>query len=203
MLRDQLVDRELPLAARLELDPDAPGVHRAAVVADGAHHHVGAGDVRVLRDDLGHPHLVSLHVLVADALRRFRIDHQPALIFARQEPGRHQREQVDGADEQRDRDRHDHRLRSQAEAQRPVVQPQPALEDRFDGVVEPAVPGECGGFRKRLQSIGVRLIDTKPEIRMATPIVTANSCSRRPTMPPMNSTGMNTAASDTRHRRES
>ena len=31
---------------------------------------------------------------------------------------------------------------------------------------------------------------------MATPIVTANSCSSRPTMPPMNSTGMNTAASD-------
>ena len=32
---------------------------------------------------------------------------------------------------------------------------------------------------------------------MATPMVTANSCSSRPTMPPMNSTGMKTAASDT------
>ena len=31
---------------------------------------------------------------------------------------------------------------------------------------------------------------------MATPIVTENSCSRRPTIPPMNSTGMNTAVSD-------
>ncbi len=54
----------------------------------------------------------------------------------------------------------------------------------------------CGGFRKRLQSIGVRLIDTKPDTRIATLIVTANSCSSRPTMPPMNSTGMNTAASE-------
>jgi hypothetical protein len=43
----------------------------------------------------------------------------------------------------------------------------------------------------------VRLIDTKPETMMATPIVTANSFSRRPTMPPMNSTGTNTATSET------
>jgi hypothetical protein len=55
----------------------------------------------------------------------------------------------------------------------------------------------CGGFRKRLHSIGVRLIDTNPDTRIATLIVTANSCSSRPTTPPMNSTGMNTAASDT------
>ncbi len=29
---------------------------------------------------------------------------------------------------------------------------------------------------------------------MATPIVTANSCNNRPTMPPMNSSGIKTAA---------
>jgi hypothetical protein len=39
-------------------------------------------------------------------------------------------------------------------------------------------------------------MDTNPETRIATPIVTANSWSSRPTMPPMNSTGMNTAVSD-------
>ena len=44
--------------------------------------------------------------------------------------------------------------------------------------------------------MGVRLSDTTPETRMAAPMVTANSCSNRPRMPPMNSTGMNTAASD-------
>src|SRR5437762_12741930 len=54
----------------------------------------------------------------------------------------------------------------------------------------------CGGFRNRLHSIGVRLIDTNPETRIATPIVTANSWSSRPTRPPMNRTGMKTATSE-------
>ena len=35
-----------------------------------------------------------------------------------------------------------------------------------------------------------------PEIRIAMLIVTANSWNSRPTMPPMNITGMNTAISD-------
>ena len=52
------------------------------------------------------------------------------------------------------------------------------------------------GFRNRLHSIGVRLSETKPEIRMATLMVTANSWNSRPMIPLMNSTGMNTAASD-------
>src|ERR1035438_5754920 len=41
--------------------------------------------------------------------------------------------------------------------------------------------------------MGVSVSETKPEIRMATTMVTENSCRRRPTMPPMNSTGMKTA----------
>ena len=48
----------------------------------------------------------------------------------------------------------------------------------------------------RLHSIGVRLSETRPETSTALTIVTANSWSRRPMMPPMNTTGMNTAASD-------
>ncbi len=48
----------------------------------------------------------------------------------------------------------------------------------------------------RLHSIGVRLSETKPETSTALMIVTANSLSRRPMMPPMNTTGMKTAASD-------
>ena len=48
----------------------------------------------------------------------------------------------------------------------------------------------------RLHIIGVSVSDTKPEISTAAMIVTANSCSSRPRMPPMKSTGMNTAASD-------
>jgi len=44
--------------------------------------------------------------------------------------------------------------------------------------------------------MGVRVTDTTPEMRMAAEIVTANSRNSRPRMPPMNRTGMNTAASD-------
>ena len=55
--------------------------------------------------------------------------------------------------------------------------------------------GSCG-LRMRLHIIGVSVSETKPEISTATMMVTANSCSSRPRMPPMNSTGMNTAASE-------
>ncbi len=44
--------------------------------------------------------------------------------------------------------------------------------------------------------MGVSVSETKPETRMATLMVTANSWNRRPRMPPISSTGMNTATSD-------
>ena len=40
------------------------------------------------------------------------------------------------------------------------------------------------------------MTDTTPEIKIATQMVTLNSRNSRPRMPPMKSTGMNTAASD-------
>src|ERR1035437_10117576 len=48
-------------------------------------------------------------------------------------------------------------------------------------------------FRRRLQSIGVRVSDTNPDTRIAALIATANSWKRRPSSPPMKRTGMNTA----------
>ena len=48
----------------------------------------------------------------------------------------------------------------------------------------------------RAHSIGVSVSDTKPETMIATAIVTANSRNTRPTMPPISSTGMNTAISE-------
>ncbi len=50
---------------------------------------------------------------------------------------------------------------------------------------------------KRLHSIGVSVIETMPEMRIAAVIVIANSRNNRPRMPLMNRIGMNTAASDT------
>ena len=60
----------------------------------------------------------------------------------------------------------------------------------------PCFPLAWCGRRKRLHIIGVSVSDTKPDTRIADMMVTANSCSRRPSTPPMNNTGMNTAASD-------
>jgi len=52
----------------------------------------------------------------------------------------------------------------------------------------------CGFLRKRLHSIASAVTETTPEIRIATQIVTENSGKRRPSTPPMKSTGMKTAA---------
>ena len=51
-------------------------------------------------------------------------------------------------------------------------------------------------FSTRAHSIGVSVSETKPETMIATAIVTANSRNTRPTMPPISSTGMNTAISE-------
>ena len=44
--------------------------------------------------------------------------------------------------------------------------------------------------------MGVSVSETNPETTIATEIVTANSRNTRPTMPPISSTGMNTAISE-------
>ena len=44
--------------------------------------------------------------------------------------------------------------------------------------------------------MGVAVSETTMETRMATESVTANSRNRRPTMPPISSSGMNTATSE-------
>ena len=85
---------------------------------------------------------------------------------------------------------------AQHAAQGPAVDIAHAVEDLLAERAGTRSGVSPGGFRKRLHSIGVRLRETKPEIRIATMMVTANSWNSRPMMPPMNSTGMNTAASE-------
>ena len=52
-------------------------------------------------------------------------------------------------------------------------------------------------MRKREHSIGVSVSETATEIAIVIVTVTANSRNRRPTMPPISSSGMNTATSET------
>ena len=51
-------------------------------------------------------------------------------------------------------------------------------------------------MRKRLDNIGLRVSDTKPDTRIAVPMVTANSWNSRPRIPPMKSSGMKTAVNE-------
>ena len=62
----------------------------------------------------------------------------------------------------------------------------------------PSSPAASGAppLRKREASIGVIVSETTPEIRIETAIVTENSRKSRPMIPPMNSSGRNTAESE-------
>ena len=65
--------------------------------------------------------------------------------------------------------------------------------NRFDRPVCHPVPCERRDARKREHIIGVSVRHTKAETSTATVTVTANSRNSRPTIPPINSSGMNTA----------
>jgi len=45
--------------------------------------------------------------------------------------------------------------------------------------------------------MGVRVTETRPEIKIATMMTSENSCSSRPIMPDIKTMGINTAASET------
>ena len=85
---------------------------------------------------------------------------------------------------------------AQHEPEAAFVEPQQPVEEALEQSAESRFRVERGTRRNRLHSIGVRVIDTTPEMRMAAVIVTANSRNRRPMTPFMKSSGMNTAASD-------
>ena len=72
-----------------------------------------------LADDVGDLLLVAHHLVEADALDRFDADLEAPLILGRQEALRDEPEQVDGAEDQRDRRRHRHHVEPQARPQRP------------------------------------------------------------------------------------
>ena len=60
----------------------------------------------------------------------------------------------------------------------------------------------CGGCMNRLQSIGVSVSDTNPETSTAIMITTANSCSSRPMIPPMNKHRNKNSRQRKRHRND-
>jgi hypothetical protein len=71
---------------------------------------------------------------------------------------------------------------------------------RESGPEAPPTGSECGcssAFSIRAHIIGVSVNDTTSDIRIETASVMANSWNSRPTTSPMNSSGINTAMSET------
>ena len=164
--------------------------------ADERHHRV---DVRVLPHDVRDLALQFDHRVERDVLRTLDEAEELAGVLARQEALRRALEQHAGGDA--DDEEHDHarraRWRSDQRRRRVVgVRARRRSRARTPCTAGRGAASVRCGLRMRLHIIGVSVSETKPEISTAAMMVTANSCSRRPRMPPMNSTGMNTAASE-------
>jgi len=135
-------------------------------------HHVGDGAV------------VPRHGFKGDVLRPLGHAEHEAAVLAGYETRRYGKERLYRPHQHQN----GHRQRSQAEAQsdlqRQFVPAQQQVETALQRAIEQAVPRLVLRFQEAAASIGVRLSDTNPEIRMATTMVTENSCNRRPTTPP-------------------
>ena len=89
------------------------------------------------------------------------------------------------------------RLVPQHALQAPFVARQQPVEHPLEEQIDAAVIGPPRLLlRKREHIIGVKVSAMHPETRIATVTVTANSRNSRPTMPPISSSGMNTATSE-------
>ena len=134
-----------------------------------------------------------------DALRRLGHRDQHAGILLRQKPLRHDDIEPDRADQRRRADQQHQAL----VPQRPV---QACGDSRASSASKPASADARDAARVLLASpgaacrphiIGVRVSETTADTTTATDSVTENSLNSRPTTPVMNSSGMNTAISDT------
>src|SRR5262249_35501451 len=129
---DELIDGDLALGARLQLDHHAAGIQAAGAEASATDLDLILRDVRVLRNHVGDLYLVPRHLFEADALQRLGADAESPLILARQESFRHRLEQEPRTDEQPDRDRHRHGVEAQARAPRPAAPAQATLASMLD-----------------------------------------------------------------------
>ena len=130
-LGHDLIDRPRTFGARLQVDADAALIRRARAAPSAAalaRAAAVAGDVGILRENRRHFLLMADHFIEADALDRFDADVETALILSRQEPLRHDDEQIRGAGYEQKRKRHRDRTMPQRELQRHVVGSQGAVE---------------------------------------------------------------------------
>ena len=84
----------------------------------------------------------------------------------------------------------------QHDIERAPITRQHGVETGLDRQIQPAVFSLVTVPRKRAHNIGASDSDTNAETATAAMTVTANSRNRRPTIPPIIKSGMNTAISD-------
>ena len=86
---------------------------------------------------------------------------------------------------------------AQHDVERAPIERQHRVEAGLDDAVDAAVLVRLARCMKREHSIGASVSDTSAETAIEAVTVKANSRNRRPMMPPMSSSGMNTAISET------
>ena len=185
------------LFARLQVDLNAAAV-RSGIGAVDADEGRQALHVLVLQDGRRQRLLPLRHGSERDALRRIGNAHDDARVLHREEAFGHDDVEEDGGDQRADSHQQGDGLMLQDELHRAAVE--------GDGVVEQRAPTSRRSgrawLRPRCRSssehiIGVRVSEMTADSRMVTLRVTANSRKSRPTMSPMNSSGISTAISET------
>ena len=121
------------------------------------------------RHGLGDLLLIAHHLVIRGALRGFGDHGQLVGILIGDEAFGDLDEHVQRGAEHRDEAQHHEHAMAQRHLQRDVVDVQHAVEELLRDAVEPAaLLPRVWPCRKRLQSMGVRVTETTPEIRMAT-----------------------------------
>ena len=202
-LGDDVVCQLATVPSWFEMDDDLPQVGTTKGVGSAAADRgYESGDVGVLVDDLRDLILIVDQLGVRRPLCRFGRDGNLIGVLIGNEPLRHDEEEPCREHEDDGKGHHCRRAMAEDDLQSAVVRAKQTLERRLRraGKSRSFVTALLGwlvsGFEERLHSMGVSVTETMPEMRIATQIVTENSRNRRPSTPPMNRTGMNTAASD-------
>ena len=151
---------------------------------------------RILLDDLHHLQQIPFHGLKGGVLIGDDGPVQPPIVLLREKSLGHVNEEVHveadggGQNAQRDGGMPQHAV------QRAPVQADDPIECRVRWCGTSSRAMSCS-LSRCAHIMGVVVSEITMEIAMATDSVTANSRNKRPTMPPISSSGMNTAISDT------
>ena len=186
----------VPFVERLQIDLNSARVERRVRPVDSDEGRQ-AFDGRILQNGLGQRLLPGRHGREGNVLRRVGNPHDHARVLHGEESLRRDHVEVHGPDERADGDQQCQELVPQDDRQGLSVKGDDRFEHVFRRAIEPALLVDSGlCLSSRAAIIGVSVSETTAEKRIVTLNVTANSRNNRPTMSPMNNSGINTAISE-------